>query len=195
MTGGSVRRYDQLEKSPETIKKELRPVVCELRQTDRQIMETYSIDYYTGMDITCLYTSAGSLFVRLSGCQRHVGRNYVRRGTIDRRLTFSRNTWRDGLAVFRDGQKTPSTFGSSFPPNDQTVIRLRKHLRLASAKRYVKFQLDSDKITENFTIACVHVSTLRSPDLLPGTVLNPNIMIRQSSNIVRMCASPARNCL
>ena len=102
------------------------------------------------------------------------------------------STW---LAVFRDGQKTPSTFGSSFPPNDQTVIRLRKNLRLASAKRYVKFQLDSDKITENFTIACVHVSTLRSPDLLPGTVLNPNIMIRQSSNIVRMCASPARNCL
>ena len=32
---------------------------------------------YTGMDITCLYTSSGSLFVRLSGCPRHVGRNYV----------------------------------------------------------------------------------------------------------------------
>ena len=102
------------------------------------------------------------------------------------------STW---LAVFRDGQKTPSTYGSSFPPNDQTVIKLRQNLRFASAKRYFKFQLDSDKITENFTIACVHVSTLRSPDLLPGTVLNPNIMIRQSSNIVKMCASPARNCL
>ena len=99
------------------------------------------------------------------------------------------------LAVFRDGQKTPSTYGSSFPPNDQTVINLRQNLRLASAKRHVKFQLDSYKITENFTIACVHVSTPQSPYLLPGTVLNPDIMIRQSSNIVRMCASPARNCL
>ena len=99
------------------------------------------------------------------------------------------------LAVFWDGQKTPSTYGSSFPANDQTVIKLRQNLRLASAKRYVKFKLDSDKITENFTIVCVHVSTLRSPDLLPGTVLNPNIMIRQSSNIVKMCASPARNCV
>ena len=102
------------------------------------------------------------------------------------------STW---LAVFRDGQKTPSTYGSSFPPNDQTVITLRQNLRLASAKRYVKFKLDSDKITENFTIACVHVSTPQSPYLLPGTVLNPDIMIRQSSNIVRMCTSPARNCL
>ena len=102
------------------------------------------------------------------------------------------STW---LAVFRDGQKTPSTYGSSFPPNDQRVIKLRQNLRLASAKRYVKFQLDSDNITENFTIACVHVSTPQSPYLLPGTVLNPDIMIRQSSNIVRMCASPARNCL
>ena len=72
------------------------------------------------------------------------------------------------LAVFWDGQKTPSTYGSSFPPNDQTVIKLRQNLRLASAKRYVKFQLDSDKITENFTIACVHVSTPQSPYLLPG---------------------------
>ena len=32
---------------------------------------------YTVMDITCLYTSSGSLFVRDSGCSRHVGRNYV----------------------------------------------------------------------------------------------------------------------
>ena len=102
------------------------------------------------------------------------------------------STW---LLVFLDGQKTPSTYGSSFPPNDQTVIKLRQNLRLASTKRYVKFKLDSDKITENFTIACVHVSTPQSPYLLPGTVLNPDIMIRQSSNIVRMCASPARNCL
>ena len=98
------------------------------------------------------------------------------------------------LAVFRDGKKTPSTYGSSFPPNDQTVIKLRQNLRLASAKRHVKVQLASYKITENFTIAGVHVSTPQSPYLLPGTVLNPDIMIRQSSNIVRMCALPARNC-
>ena len=36
---------------------------------------------YTGMDKTSLDTSSGSLFVRdsltLSGCPRHVGRNYV----------------------------------------------------------------------------------------------------------------------
>ena len=60
------------------------------------------------------------------------------------------------LAVFWDGQQTPSTYGSSFPPNDHTVIKLRQNLRLASAKRHVKFQLDSYNITENFTIACVH---------------------------------------
>ena len=36
MTGCTVRRYDQLETSPETIEQELRPAVCECRQTDRQ---------------------------------------------------------------------------------------------------------------------------------------------------------------
>ena len=47
MTGYTVRRYDQLETSPETIEQELRPAVCERRQTDRQTdlyMENYSID-------------------------------------------------------------------------------------------------------------------------------------------------------
>ena len=55
----------------------------------------------TGMDKTSLDTSSGSLFVILSGCPRHVERNYVgpyhcsacrRRGTIERRLTLLRNT-------------------------------------------------------------------------------------------------------
>ena len=35
VTGCTVRRYDQLETSPETIEQGLRPVVCERRQTDR----------------------------------------------------------------------------------------------------------------------------------------------------------------
>ena len=35
--------YDQLKTSPDTIEQELRPAVCELRQTDR-LMENYSID-------------------------------------------------------------------------------------------------------------------------------------------------------
>ena len=55
---------------------------------------------YTGMDKTSLDTSSGSLFVRdsltLSGCPRHVGRNYVPLlfgvDTIECRLTLLRNT-------------------------------------------------------------------------------------------------------
>ena len=43
MTGCTVRRYEQLETSPETIEQELRPAVSEHRQTDR-IKENYSID-------------------------------------------------------------------------------------------------------------------------------------------------------
>ena len=50
------------------------------------------------------------------------------------------STW---LAVFRDGQKTPSTYGSSFPPNDPTVIKHCQNVRLTSAKLSVKFQLSS----------------------------------------------------
>ena len=37
MTGCTVRRYEQLETSPETIEQELRPAVCEHKQTDRII--------------------------------------------------------------------------------------------------------------------------------------------------------------
>ena len=40
---GLRRRYEQLETSPETIEQELRPAVCERRQTDR-LNENYSID-------------------------------------------------------------------------------------------------------------------------------------------------------
>ena len=43
MTGCTVRRYKQLETSPETIEQELRPAVCERRQTDR-LKEYYIID-------------------------------------------------------------------------------------------------------------------------------------------------------
>ena len=42
MTGCTVRRYDQLETTPETIEQELRPAVYERRQTDR-LKENYSI--------------------------------------------------------------------------------------------------------------------------------------------------------
>ena len=42
MTGCTVRRYEQLKTSSETIEQELRPAVCERWQTDRQ--ENYSID-------------------------------------------------------------------------------------------------------------------------------------------------------
>ena len=53
MTGCTVRRYEQLETFPETIEQELRPAVCERRQTDRQTdrrKENYSIDdaWYAG---------------------------------------------------------------------------------------------------------------------------------------------------
>ena len=43
MTGYTVRRCEQLETFPETIEPELRPAVCERRQTDR-LKENYSID-------------------------------------------------------------------------------------------------------------------------------------------------------
>ena len=43
MTGCTLRRYGQLEAFPETIEQELRPAVCEHRQTDR-LKENYSID-------------------------------------------------------------------------------------------------------------------------------------------------------
>ena len=43
MTRCTVIRYEQLEISPETIEQELRPAVCERRQTDR-LKENYSID-------------------------------------------------------------------------------------------------------------------------------------------------------
>ena len=44
MTGcrPTVRRYEQLETSPETIEQELRPAVCERRQTDR-LKDNFSI--------------------------------------------------------------------------------------------------------------------------------------------------------
>ena len=43
MTGCTVSQYEQFEISPETIEQELRPAVCEHRQTDRY-KENYSID-------------------------------------------------------------------------------------------------------------------------------------------------------
>ena len=39
----TVSRYEQFETSPETIEQELRPVVCEQRQTER-IKENYKLD-------------------------------------------------------------------------------------------------------------------------------------------------------
>ena len=43
VTGCTARRYDQFETSPEAIEQELRPAVCERRQTDR-LKANYSID-------------------------------------------------------------------------------------------------------------------------------------------------------
>ena len=43
MTGCTARRYDQFETSPKAIEQELRPAVCERRQTDR-LKAHYSID-------------------------------------------------------------------------------------------------------------------------------------------------------
>ena len=45
MTGCTARRYDQFEISPEAIEQELRPAVCERRQTDR-LKANYSIDEF-----------------------------------------------------------------------------------------------------------------------------------------------------
>ena len=67
MTVYTVRRYEQLETFPETIEQELRPAVCEHRQTDR-LKANYSIDKSIRrllnilleldtmeLDTTCLY--------------------------------------------------------------------------------------------------------------------------------------------
>ena len=60
MTGCTVRRYDQLDTSTEMIEQELRPAVCEHRQTDRH-KENYSIVYSSwslvGMDHIGKFTS------------------------------------------------------------------------------------------------------------------------------------------
>ena len=60
MTGCTVRRYDQLETSTEMSEQELRPAVCEHRQTDRH-KENYSIVYSSwslvGMDHIGKFTS------------------------------------------------------------------------------------------------------------------------------------------
>ena len=53
MTGCTSGGYDQLETSPETIEQELRPAVCEHRQTDR-LMENYSIDSIQLLDMAIL---------------------------------------------------------------------------------------------------------------------------------------------
>ena len=45
VTGCTLGGYDQFETSPEAIDQELRPAVCERRQTDR-LKGNYSIDYY-----------------------------------------------------------------------------------------------------------------------------------------------------
>ena len=55
MTGCTARRYDQFETSPEAIEQELRPAVCERRQTDR-LKANYSIDYILlGIDLVIQY--------------------------------------------------------------------------------------------------------------------------------------------
>ena len=60
MTGCTSGGYDQLETSPETIEQELRPAVCERRQTDR-LMENYSIDVqYIDYSINVLSTISSS---------------------------------------------------------------------------------------------------------------------------------------
>ena len=52
--GCTVRQYEQLETSPETIEQELQPAVCEHRQIDRQTRkENYIIYIYTKIHCIC----------------------------------------------------------------------------------------------------------------------------------------------
>ena len=84
--------------------------------------------------------------------------------------------------------------------NDPTVIKHCQNVRLTSAKLLVKFQLDCCKIKAN---SPEHVfMALDQPDsrcfgmdkkLLALMVLAFLLMIRQSSNFVRICASPLQN--
>ena len=84
--------------------------------------------------------------------------------------------------------------------NDPTVIKHCQNVRLTSAKLLVKFQLDCCKIKAN---SPEHVCMdLDQPDsrcfgmdkkLLALMVLAFLLMIGQSSNFVRICASPVRN--
>ena len=53
MTAYAFRRYEQFETSPEAIEQELRPAVCECRQTDR-FKANYSIDYRQDNYITVI---------------------------------------------------------------------------------------------------------------------------------------------
>ena len=59
MTGCTARRYDQFETSPEAIEQELRPAVCERRQT--RLKANYSIDGMTIANMIIQKTVAGAL--------------------------------------------------------------------------------------------------------------------------------------
>ena len=63
MTGCTVRQYEQLETFPETIEQELRPAVCERRQTDR-LKENYSIDvmYKTANNVST-FSMSGTIIL------------------------------------------------------------------------------------------------------------------------------------
>ena len=70
MTGCTSGGCDQLETSPETIEQELRPAVCERRQTDLwRIIVQIILEWATSLD-----SSSGSLFVRM--CV-HVASNVI----------------------------------------------------------------------------------------------------------------------
>ena len=87
VTGCTVRRYEQLETSPETIEQELRPAVCEHRQTDR--LKDSIDEAPTGHSWPAEQAKRGRIFVM-------VGRTQTHRTATTRMVTAV-----DGLACVR----------------------------------------------------------------------------------------------
>ena len=63
MSGCTARRYEQLETYPETIEQELRPAVCEHRQTDANYANAnyanYDVNLYLGVCVcVCAFVCA-----------------------------------------------------------------------------------------------------------------------------------------
>ena len=75
MTGEHRKRHTMRAHQPEAVSDWMNPLIL---GTMSACSKNIVMVNYTGMDKTCLYTSSGSLFVILSGCQNvHITSNVI----------------------------------------------------------------------------------------------------------------------